>query len=95
MLVVENLAIPKTSKKVALAQQFINFMLRDDIAALNSLTYGFNSANKYANKKLDETLRNNKHLFPDASMFKRLHVPLLPLRQRKAVEDMWLEVNFS
>ncbi len=95
MLIVENLAIPKTSKKVHLAQQFINFMLRDDIAALNSEAYGFNSANKHASEKLDESLRNNRHLFPDTSMFKRLHIPLLPISQRQAVEDMWLEVSFS
>ena len=95
MLIVENLAIPKTSQKTALAQQFINFMLRDDIARINSSRYGFHSANKYANKKMDGPLRGNRHLFPDALMFKRLHIPLLPLQQRKAVEDMWLEVSYS
>ncbi|NDD53502.1 hypothetical protein EBZ39_06450 [bacterium] len=95
MLVVENLAVPATSKKVVLAQRFINFMLRDDIAALNSGTYGFNSANKYANQHVPERLRQNKHLFPDAGMFKRLHIPLLPEHMRKLVDDMWLEVSFS
>jgi spermidine/putrescine-binding protein len=95
MLVVENLAIPKTSKKVQKAQQFINFMLRDDIAKLNSSFYGFNSANKYATKGLSKTFKKNKHLYPDAEIFRRLHIPLLPSEQRKAVEDMWLEVNFS
>jgi spermidine/putrescine transport system substrate-binding protein len=95
MLIVENLAIPATSKKVELAHQFINFMLRDDIATLNSSFYGFNSANWHANQALDTKLKNNKHLFPTTEMFKRLYIPLLPEEQRKSVEDRWLEVSFS
>jgi spermidine/putrescine transport system substrate-binding protein len=95
MLIVENLAIPATSKKIDLAHQFINFMLRDDIAILNSNFYGFNSANWHANQVLDAKLKGNKHLFPVKETFKNLYIPLLPEVQKKLIEDRWLEVGFA
>lgn len=95
LLVVENLVIPKQCKKIEQAQQFINFMLRDDIARLNSETFGYNSANEAANEHVDSYIRTSKHIFPDAKTFKRLYIPLLEPDVFRAIEKSWLHVGFA
>ncbi len=94
MLVIENLAIPCKSKKIELAHQFINFMLSEEIARLNSTTFGYSSSNKNANDKVSTTYLNNHNIFPDDATYKRLFIPLLPTALRRVVEDLWLTVGF-
>ena len=95
MLIIENLVIPKKSSKVDLAHKFIDFMLSESVAKLNAGAYGFNSANKLANEGLVQGPESNLQLLPDASMFKRLFIPLLPGHMRKRIEDLWLTVCFA
>jgi spermidine/putrescine transport system substrate-binding protein len=95
MLIIENLAIPKSSNKVDLAYQFINFMLSDHAAQLNSRAFGYNSANKHANDIVNAQYIANPHLIPDDEMHKRLFIPLLPSNMRKMIEDLWLAVGFA
>lgn len=95
MLVVENLAIPKHCSKRDLAHQFIDFMISDEIAALNSSTYKWSSANKFANESLDRTYQDRLHLYLQRSMLDRLYTPLYSPSMRTAIEDMWLEVGFA
>jgi len=95
LLIVENLVIPRLSKKIDLAHEFINFMLRDDIAQLNSKSFGYNSANEHANDHIDKKIRLNHHIFPDAKTFERLYIPLLMPEVFKSVEKSWLHVGFA
>lgn len=95
MLIVENLVIPKRSKKQELAQQFIDFMLSDEIALMNSTAYGFNSGNQKADTPAKEQYSSCQHLFPDDQVFKRLVIPLLSSDMRRHVEDEWLKVGFA
>ncbi len=96
ILVIENLVVPKTSKKNDLAHKFINFMLSDEIASLNSQTYGWTSANSAAQEALDAQYQSaQSHLFPDDRIFKRLHIPLFTPYARKCADDAWLRVCFA
>src|SRR5579862_5587443 len=46
LMVIENLAVPMACKKVDLVHQFLNFVLAEKNAALNSEKYGYNPTNK-------------------------------------------------
>ena len=48
------MAIPKTSKQKELAEAYINFMCRDDIAMLNTQEVMYSSANKNLEADLRE-----------------------------------------
>lgn len=89
ILVVENLAVPKSSKKVDLAHKFINFMLSDEIARMNSQQFAWTSANR--NTQEGEFTA----LLLDKQISKRLHIPLFPAHMRAKVEKVWLEVGFA
>jgi spermidine/putrescine transport system substrate-binding protein len=95
ILVVENLAIPKHSKKTALAHKFIDFMLSDEIATMNSSFYGWASSNKKANESVDMSVEKQKQLFPDNCVYKRLHIPLYSQQMRSKIDEMWLAVGFA
>jgi len=95
ILVIENLVIPKTSRKGDLAHEFINFMLSDEVATLNSQEYGWTSANKSAQETLDAQYKRKSHLFPDEHVFKRLHIPLFTSYARRCADDAWLRVGFA
>jgi spermidine/putrescine transport system substrate-binding protein len=95
MLVVENLAIPRKSVKVDLAHQFINFILSDEIALLNSKTLGYSSSNVRANQNTHTAYLANQNLFPQEATYSRLFIPLLPSSSRRTVEDLWLAVGFA
>ena len=101
ILVIENLVIPKNSKNVDLAHEFIDFMLSDEVATLNSQTFGWTSANVLANKRLNDRYQTDnhvgylRHLFPDDAIFNRLHIPLFSPYARKQADDAWLRVGYA
>lgn len=95
ILVIENLVVTKTSKKQILAHQFINFMLSDEIARLNSEEYGWASANGVVQQASDVDADHSSHLFPDEKVFNRLHIPLLNPCARNHAYDASLRVGFA
>jgi spermidine/putrescine transport system substrate-binding protein len=82
ILVIENLVIPERSKNKELAYQFINFMLSEEIARLNSSTYGWTSAHE-----------NVAHVTLDEALKQRLYIPLFDSSARMRIDDVWLEVE--
>ena len=83
ILVIENLVIPRVSTNSDMAHQFIDFMLSDEIALLNSTTYGWTSANGHVSEQLD------------VELFARLHIPLFAPYARRQADDAWLRVGFA
>ncbi|MFA6263741.1 MAG: extracellular solute-binding protein [Candidatus Babeliales bacterium] len=82
VLVVENLVIPACSKNKEMAYQFINFMLSEEIARLNSSTYGWASAHE-----------NVGFVSIDEQLMRRLYIPLFEPSTRARIDDIWLEVE--
>lgn len=94
MYSIENLAIPRSCKRVDLAHAFINFALSKNEAARMSNYYGMNPSNQTAYEMLRPEVFNNKNAFPDDKRFAKLHllsndVPI------KKFEKIWLAVKSS
>ena len=58
------MVIPKTSKNKELAEQFINFMNRPEIAARNTDYIGYSTPNYKAMELLPEDIINSKVAYP-------------------------------
>lgn len=74
-VLIDSLAIVKGAPHVAEAYQFLNFLMRPDIAARNT---GFtHSANGVLASKplVDKTIAADKAIYPDAALVERLFVP--------------------
>lgn len=68
-LFVDNLAIPKASKNKQLAEQFINYLLRPDVAAKNSNFLNYPTPNAMAKPLLDPKAVGANYELPRGVMF--------------------------
>lgn len=63
--------IPKNAAHPALAEKWINFLCRPDVAAKNFEYITYSTPNKGAEKLLDASYLENKAVFPDTKPFSR------------------------
>lgn len=66
-IAVDCFAVLKTSKHTEAAEKFINFMLRPDIAKMNSEETGYSTTNAEAKKIIDPEMVSDKNRYPDDS----------------------------
>ena len=66
--------IPKSSKHASEAQEFIDFMNREDIAAKNFDYIWYGTPNKAVYDSLDEETKEDSTIFPDEEILKRCEV---------------------
>ncbi len=69
----DNLVIPKDAPHLALAQKFVDYILRPQVSAdiTNATDYG--NPNAAALPLIDESLRSNPSVFPSAAALKKMH----------------------
>jgi len=70
----DNMVIPKTSKNVDAAHEFINFMLDPKNAAQNADYVGYSTPNKAALKLLDPEMVSDERYYPSKETRENLHV---------------------
>ncbi len=91
----DGMAIPKTSQNKELAEKFINYMMRPDVAAKNSDYIKFASPNKAALEFLPEEEVNNEYLYP-AGDISELGEVFLDLGEFTTEYDkVWTEIKSS
>ncbi|MFO1443750.1 ABC transporter substrate-binding protein [Bacillus sp. Bva_UNVM-123] len=88
----DNMVIPKTSKNIEAAHQFINFMLDPENAAQNTDYVGYSTPNKGALEFLDEETISDKRFYPDKEVTDKLEVYQdLGKRMVSYYNDLFLE----
>lgn len=91
----DGIAIPKTSQNVELAHEFINFLMRPEIAAKNSDYIKFSSPNAAALPLLPEEDSSNEDLYPKGDIM-TLGEVFLDLGEFTVEYDRaWTEVKAS
>jgi len=70
----DNLAIPSDAKNVAEAYELINYLYRPDVAAKNSDFLSYANGNLASQKLVDPKILNDKNIYPDDAMQKKLFV---------------------
>jgi putrescine transport system substrate-binding protein len=69
----DNFAIPKDAKNVAEAHEFLNYMLRPEVAAKNSNFIAYANGNLASQKSIDPAVLNDRTVFPDEATLKNLY----------------------
>lgn len=64
----DNLVIPKTAKNIDAAYEFINFMLRPDVAAQNADYVGYSTPNAAAIELMDPEVTEDERFYPSAEV---------------------------
>jgi len=70
---IDTAAIPADAANVDNAHRFLDFMLRPEIAALNSTFVGYANAVPSAREKIDAAVRNDPGVYPPAEVQTRLY----------------------
>ena len=94
LMSMDNLAIPRDAKNVSEAYQFIDFLLRPDIAARNTSVTNFANGVLASHALLPAAILQDKSIYPDQDMMARLFTvkPRDPASQR-LVTRAWTRVK--
>ena len=87
-------AIPADAKNVNEAHEFLNFMMRPDVAAANTNFVSYASGNLAAKPLVDPEILNNPGVYPDDETFKRLFTnTAYDNRTQRTVTRLWTRVK--
>jgi putrescine transport system substrate-binding protein len=90
----DSFAIPADAKNVAEAHEFINYMMRPEVAAANSNFVSYASGNLAAKQHIDPAILNNPGIYPDEATFKRLFTnTAYDERSQRTVTRLWTKVK--
>jgi putrescine transport system substrate-binding protein len=90
----DSMAIPADAKNVAEAHEFINFMMRPQVAAANTNFVSYASGNLAAKEFVDPEILNNPGIYPDEATFKRLFTnTAYDERTQRTVTRLWTRVK--
>jgi putrescine transport system substrate-binding protein len=90
----DSFAIPVDAKNVAEAHQFIDYMMRPEVAAANANFVSYASGNLAAKEKVNPEILNNPGVYPDEAAFKRLFTnTAYDERAQRTVTRLWTRVK--
>ena len=90
----DSFAIPADAKNAAEAHEFINFMLRPEIAAKNTNFVSYASGNLAAKQHVDKAILDNPGIYPDEATMKRLFTnTAYDERSQRIVTRLWTKVK--
>ena len=93
-LFIDAMCIPKNSKNKELAEEFINFMLKAEVAESNAEYIGYSTPNSAAYELLDEDIKNNELIYPsDEYLSKCYTFTNLPTDIYNYMQDNFLKVQ--
>jgi putrescine transport system substrate-binding protein len=90
----DNFAIPKDAKNVAEAHEFINYMLRSDVAAKNTNFLGYPNGNLESQKLINPAILNDTTVYPDEATQRKLYlVTARDLKSQRVINRLWTRVK--
>ncbi|HEV2605807.1 MAG TPA: polyamine ABC transporter substrate-binding protein [Microvirga sp.] len=90
----DNLAIPADAKNVNEAHEFINYMMRPNVAAANSNFVAYASGNLAAKQAISPDILNNPGIYPDEATMKRLFTNTsYDERSQRTITRAWTRVK--
>ena len=90
----DNLGIPKDAAHVAEAHAFIDYLLRPEVAALNSNLVAYANGNLASQKFIDRSILDDKSVYPDASTMSRLYtVGARDQKTQRLINRLWTKIK--
>ena len=93
-LFVDAMCVLKGTKNKTLAEQYINFMCRTDVAVANAEYICYSTPHTEALANLDAEIRNNPMFYPSEEKLKNIEVYItLPEDTAKLQKDLWIQLK--
>ena len=90
----DNFAIPKDARNVEEAHEFINYMLRPEVAARNSNFVAYANGNLASQKLIDKKVLDDPSVYPDAETMKGLYtISANDPKTQRLMNRLWARVK--
>jgi putrescine transport system substrate-binding protein len=90
----DNLAIPRDAKNVAEAHEFINYLLRPDVAAKNSNFLSYANGNLASQRLIDPVIHNDRTIYPDEQTMKELYtITAHDQKTQRLMNRLWTRIK--
>ena len=90
----DNLAIPRDARNVAEAHEFINYLLRPEVAARNTNFLGYANSNLASQKFIDPAILNDRTVYPDEPTMQRLYViTARDQKTQRVLNRLWTRIK--
>lgn len=89
----DNMVIPKNSENKEMAEKFINFMCRPDIAAKNTDYIGYSTPIPEAIEMLPDDIKNSQVAYPSQEMIKDAEIFKDPTDIIEVYDTIWTEIT--
>ncbi len=93
-LFVDAMCVLKTSENKELAEKYINFMCRPDVATANAEYICYSTPHTEALNQIDEEIRNNLMFYPKKEVVEKAEVYItLPEDTLKLQKELWIQLK--
>lgn len=89
----DNMVIPKNAQNKELAEEFINFMNRPEIAAKNAEYIGYSTPNAAARELLPDYMKNSRVAYPSDEDIENTEIFLDVKDMLTIYDEIWLEIK--
>jgi len=90
----DNLAIPKDAAHVAEAHAFIDYLLRPEVAAMNSNLVAYANGNLASQKFIDKSVLADRSVYPDAGTMSHLYtVSARDQKSQRLINRLWTKIK--
>jgi putrescine transport system substrate-binding protein len=90
----DNLAIPKDAKNVAEAHEFINYLMKPEVAAKNTNFIAYANGNLTSQQFIDKAILADKTIYPDQPTMDGLYVNIAhDTKTRRLMNRLWTRVK--
>ncbi len=90
----DNFAIPRDARNVVEAHEFIDYMLRPEVAAKNTNYLHYPNGNLASQKLIDPAILNDRTIYPDAETMRQLYtVASHDPKTQRLINRMWTRIK--
>jgi len=94
MMWFDNLAIPKDAPNAAAAHEFINFLLKPEVAAKNSNLVAYANGNLASQKFIDKAVLDDPTVYPDQATMSRLFtIGAHDQKTQRVMNRLWTRIK--
>ena len=90
----DNFAIPRDARNAAEAHEFINYLLRPDVAAKNTNFLSYANGNLASQKLIDPAILGDRTIYPDGQTMKELYtITAHDQKTQRLMNRMWTRIK--
>jgi putrescine transport system substrate-binding protein len=90
----DNLAIPKDARHVTEAHEFVNYLMKPEVAAKNTNFVAYANGNSASQKFVDKAILDDPSVYPDQAAMDRLYTTVAhDAKTQRLMNRLWTRIK--